>query len=183
MVDDNGTDTGRLVEAQAADLPPIVDLLNAAYRGYDGPTGWTDERAILTGTRTSVERLSEQLLEKNPPHLLKWQVPCADDIIGCIRLEPMQDGVWYLSSFAVAPRYQNKGLGKAILGGTERWARVRGSTRLKMTVITVRTELFDWYIRRGYAPTGEISPFPYEDTTIGVPLKDDLQFAVLEKEI
>lgn len=183
MVDDDGTDAGRLVEAQCADLPLIVGLLNAAYRGHGGQTGWTDERAILTGTRTSIERLSEQLLQKNSPHLLKWQVSGADDTIGCILLEPMQDGVWYLSSFAVAPRYQNRGLGKAILGGAERWARDRGSTRLKMTVITVRTELLDWYIRRGYAPTGEIAPFPYEDATVGVPLQDDLHFAVLEKGI
>jgi len=48
-----------------------------------------------------------------------------------------------------------------------------------MTVISVRTELIEWYERRGYKPTGQIQPFP-NDKKSGVPAQA-LQFVVMKK--
>jgi hypothetical protein len=50
-----------------------------------------------------------------------------------------------------------------------------------MTVIVQRDDLIAWYRRRGYEPTGEHEPFPYDDERYGRPRRDDLRFAVLEK--
>ncbi len=183
MIDKDPRDTGRLVAAQSADLRRVVDLLNAAYRGQEGLKGWTDERGILAGARTTVELLTAELTRKSAAVLLKWQIPDDDHLTGCILLEPIHAGTWHLGSFAVEPGRQNKGLGQAILSDAERWARERRAACLAMTVITARTELVAWYIRRGYVPTGEIAPFPYGDLSVGVPLRDDLRFAVLEKTI
>jgi hypothetical protein len=52
-----------------------------------------------------------------------------------------------------------------------------------MTVIGQRTDLIEWYARRGYAPTGEQRPFPYGDERFGIPLRDDLVFVVLVKPL
>ena len=52
-----------------------------------------------------------------------------------------------------------------------------------MTVVWVRDALIAWYQRRGYSLTGETEPFPYGDERFGRPLRDDLHFVVLEKEI
>jgi hypothetical protein len=52
-----------------------------------------------------------------------------------------------------------------------------------MTVVNVRKTLIAWYERRGYALTGETKPFPYGDERFGRPLRDDLHFVVLEKDI
>jgi hypothetical protein len=52
-----------------------------------------------------------------------------------------------------------------------------------MTVVNVRDSLIAWYGRRGYALTGETQPFPYGDERFGRPLRGDLQFVVLEKEL
>jgi hypothetical protein len=38
-------------------------------------------------------------------------------------------------------------------------------------------------VRRGYARTGELLPFPYGNDRFGLPLRDDLQFEALEKEL
>jgi hypothetical protein len=54
---------------------------------------------------------------------------------------------------------------------------------MRMTVIRQREGLIAWYRRRGYEPTGETEPFPYGDERFGVPLRDDLEFVVLEKPI
>jgi hypothetical protein len=51
-----------------------------------------------------------------------------------------------------------------------------------MTVISVRKELIDWYIRHGYQLTGERKPFIVPDTRWGVP-KKQLEFVVLEKKL
>ncbi|HUN84305.1 MAG TPA: hypothetical protein VMU48_07990 [Terracidiphilus sp.] len=52
-----------------------------------------------------------------------------------------------------------------------------------MTVLNVRDALIAWYERRAYCRTGETKPFPYGDDRFGVPLRDDLQFVVLEKTL
>jgi hypothetical protein len=50
-------------------------------------------------------------------------------------------------------------------------------------VLSGRDPLMAWYERRGYALTGETQPFPYGDARIGKPLRDDLYFVVMEKDI
>jgi hypothetical protein len=52
-----------------------------------------------------------------------------------------------------------------------------------MTVITLRETLIAWYESRGYRRTGKSEPFPYGDDRVGTPLRDDLRFVVLEKEL
>jgi hypothetical protein len=54
---------------------------------------------------------------------------------------------------------------------------------MEMTVIDLREELLAWYERRGYRPTGEIRPFPYEDERFGLPKTGDLRMAVLARDI
>jgi hypothetical protein len=43
--------------------------------------------------------------------------------------------------------------------------------------------LIAWYARRGYLLTGEREPFPYGQPRFGLPRRDDLYFAVLEKKL
>jgi hypothetical protein len=59
----------------------------------------------------------------------------------------------------------------------------RGGKRIRMNVVNVRDALIAWYVRRGYHKTGETEPFPYGDDRSGAPLRDDLSFLVLEKDL
>jgi hypothetical protein len=43
--------------------------------------------------------------------------------------------------------------------------------------------LIAWYVRRGYRLTGETEPFPYGDNRFGTPLRDDLSFVVLQRDL
>ena len=52
-----------------------------------------------------------------------------------------------------------------------------------MSVVNVRATLIAWYQRRGYVLTGETQPFPYDDQRFGRPLRNDLSFVLLEKQI
>ena len=58
-----------------------------------------------------------------------------------------------------------------------------GLARIRMNVVNVRDALIARYLRRGYHKTGETEPFPYGDDRFGAPLRDDLSFLVLEKDL
>jgi len=78
---------------------------------------------------------------------------------------------------------QNSQLGRTLLNAAEEFARKRGAACVRMTVVNVRDTLVAWYQRRGYRLTGETKPFPYGDNRFGTPLRDDLEFVVLEKNL
>jgi ribosomal protein S18 acetylase RimI-like enzyme len=82
---------------------------------------------------------------------------------------------------AIDPEQQAAGLGRTLLNATESYVAERGATTARMTVIQLREPLIAWYERRGYKRTGETESFPYEDQSVGNPLRADLHFVVLEK--
>ena len=58
-----------------------------------------------------------------------------------------------------------------------------GLSQVRMTVIWTRAELIAFYLRRGYAATGETAPFPYGDERFGKPRREDLYFEVYAKSL
>jgi ribosomal protein S18 acetylase RimI-like enzyme len=172
-----------LTVATAADVPAIAALMNLAYRGAGADAGWTTEVDHFQGDRTSEELLREDIVANAEAALLVWRPPAGDGLLGCVWVAPEGDGIWYLGSLSIDPRYQNRGLGRKLLAAAEDWVRERGGRGIRMTVINVRDTLLSWYARRGYAPRSETEPFPYGDNRFGIPKRDDLHFVVLAKRL
>jgi len=110
------------------------------------------------------------------------------DLVGTVTLEKIEvsggstsSAGCYLGMLTVDPRTQAKGLGRTLLEGSEVLAARWGAKFMKLTVIQIRTELMDWYLRRGYVKTGETESFPYGDVRFGEPTRDDLHFVVFKK--
>jgi ribosomal protein S18 acetylase RimI-like enzyme len=172
-----------LLRAEHADLPAVVALVNAAYRGESARRGWTYESDYMGGQRTDLATLQRDL-EAQPQALLLLARDAPDsDLLGCVWLEPAGSAIWYLGMLTIRPDLQARQLGRTLLTAAEAAAAEQGAIRLRMTVINIRDTLIDWYERRGYARTGETQPFPYEDERFGVPARDDLSFVVLEKAL
>ena len=165
------------------DIPAIVALMNRAYRGAGSSSGWSTEISYLSGDRTTEDLLRADLAAKPDALLLKWEDARIGPMQGCVWLEPLGDDIWYLGSLAIDPTQQNSGLGRTLLSAAEQWVHERGARRVRMTVVNVRDTLIAWYLRRGYHRTGETIPFPYDDNRFGIPLRDDLCFVVLEKDL
>lgn len=163
------------------ELADVVALLNHAYRSGGEEAGWTTEAGLLDGDRISEQTLRQELADKPHASLLVWKIDAA--INGCVWLEPVEDGVWYLGSLAVSPALQNARYGRRLLAAAEQWCRARGGKTVKMTVLQARDTLVAWYLRRGYRRTGETEPFPADDTRFGIPTRPGLFFEVLTKPL
>ncbi len=169
--------------AAPADLPAVVTLVNAAYRGAGAQAGWTTEAAYIDGPRINLGLLQADLDAQPQAMLLVWREIPEGEILGCVWLEPAAEEAWYLGMLTVRPELQASGLGRRILEGAQTAAAKAGARRLRMTVVNIRESLIAWYQRRGYTLTEERRPFPYADNRFGKPRRDDLEFVVLEKAL
>jgi len=171
-----------LHRAAEADYPAIIDLVNVAYRGTGPSASWNIEN-FIEGQRLNESLLREELATKPEAHLLTYRDAPDGPLLGTVLLDPRPNGFWYLGLLTVRPDLQMRKLGRYLLAAAEDFAKQRGAHRIQMTVVNVRDILIAWYERRGYNVTGESRPFPYGDERFGRPLRDDLHFVVLEKDI
>ncbi len=172
-----------LTPAVEADYAAIIDLVNLAFRGTGPSASWNLEADIIAGQRLNESLLREDLAAKPNAHLLTYHDAVNGLLLGTVLLDPQKDTAWYLGLLTIRPDLQNRHLGRTLLAAAESYAKERGACRIRMTVVNVRDTLIAWYQRRGYALTGETHPFPYGDDRFGKPLRDDLHFVVLQKDI
>lgn len=165
-------------KAVVEDAPALDRLVNSAYRGDSSRQGWTTEADLLDGTRTDAAAIAE-LIQTEGTTLLKYVE--GNEILGCVELRN-QNGKLYLGMLTVKPHLQGKGIGKELLKAAEEEARKQTCSAIYMTVISVRKELIEWYVRHGYQLTGEKKPFAFNDPRFGQP-KMKLEFFVLEKKL
>jgi len=164
--------------AGVADIASIKNLLNAAYRGESSKRGWTTEAGLITGeTRTNNEMVLSAMEQPGSVILIYKE---DDKILGCVNLQK-HDTKIYLGMFGVSPQLQGGGIGKKLLKAAEEYALHLNCRAIYMSVISVRTELIDWYRRHGYADTGDRKPFN-EDGVTGRHLQK-LEFMIMEKAL
>lgn len=168
--------------ARPDDSDAIAALVNGAYRGERAGAGWTTEAGYMTGQRTDAG-IVRAMVEEGPATLLLLRQEAGGALLGCVSIEPLAGDAWYLGMLSIEPARQADGLGRRLLEAGEAFARARRGTRVRITVVQVRDTLIAWYERRGYRRTGETEPFPYGDERVGVPLRPDLHFVVLEKPL
>jgi GNAT superfamily N-acetyltransferase len=91
------------------------------------------------------------------------------------------DSISLIGMLAVQPVQQATGIGKRMLAEAEHYAIMHfGAERLRMNVLSSRSELLTFYERRGYCRTGVLLDYP-NCTDVGRPKCDDLKIVVLEK--
>jgi ribosomal protein S18 acetylase RimI-like enzyme len=164
--------------ALESDIPALNILVNSAYRGESSKAGWTTEADLLGGIRTD-EAALKALMQARDAVILKYAEN--NKILGCVYLKEEDDKL-YLGMLTVVPTLQNKGIGKMLLAAAEKEANKRNCTTIFMSVISIRTELINWYKKHGYYDTGITRLFPTNDPSFGIP-KQPLEFMILEKKL
>ena len=176
---------GRIQPCTQADLAEVAALVNAAYRAEGGQSGWTSEVGLVEGRRVTLNSLEAE--HRSVPGLLIGTLREEAGLLACIRVEATTgrrgEPACYIGMLAVRPASQGGGVGRRMLAWAEQQACLRGVRTARMTVVSVRTALIEWYERSGYRRTGETEPFPYDDERFGTPLRPGLEFVFLEKEL
>ncbi len=173
-----------LRKAVQTDYAEIIDLANLAYRGREGAVeSWNIEKGIVGGQRLDDSLLLEELAAKPNGALLVYREDADGPLLGTAWLNPESDGVWSMGLLTVRPELQNQHLGRRLLAAAEAYASDRGAKRMRIGVLHVRDTLIAWYERRGYRATGETEPYPSNDSRFGTPLRVNLRFLIMEKQI
>ncbi|QIO87299.1 N-acetyltransferase GCN5 [Stenotrophomonas rhizophila] len=166
--------------ATLADIPALVALVTAAYRGDASRAGWTTEADMLDGARIDPQGLQADIERPRSTILLAER---EGRLLACAHVAD-DHGKGYFGMFAVEPTLQGGGVGKQVMDAAEAHAAAAWQLDvMQMTVIDIRDELIAFYERRGYRRTGIKKPFPYGDERFGIPKRDDLQFEILEKPL
>lgn len=165
--------------AELKNAGKITDLVNSVYRGESSKKGWTTEADFLSGIRITEEKVKEIIQGKNDIIIL---AVIDNNIIGCVHLENA-GSYSYLGMLSVDVNFQDKGIGKMLINECERYTReVLGLNEIKMKVISRRTELIEYYNRRGYNATGELEEFGAHGDTFG-DTDEKLYFETLTKSL
>jgi ribosomal protein S18 acetylase RimI-like enzyme len=163
--------------ATLADANDITNLLNIAYRGEASKIGWTTEAHLILGnTRTNVQIVEATITQKDSI-FLKYSNE-NNDLVACVNLQLIANKI-YLGMLSVLPNQQANGIGKQMLRAANEYAKYLNCESIFMTVISVRTELIDWYKRHGYIDTLQKKAFVEDD--VSGKHTQPLEFIVLEK--
>ncbi len=164
--------------ANSSQFERIASLVNDAYRGLSGVRGWTHEADLLVGPRVNVAAFA-QIARRLTILVAIFE----GAVVGCVSVEAIDAKEWYLSMLAVDPTRQAHGVGKLLMAEAEAYLLARDVETIRISVVNHRSALIEWYERRGYARTDEVEPFPYDDSSVGTPLRDDLALIVLKKSL
>ena len=169
----------RVQSATSADIPCLVTLINSAYRGDLSKKGWTTEAELLRGELRTDEANIKELMQSPGAVFLKYTDE-QEVLQGCVFLQEKEMKL-YLGMLSVSPLIQARGIGKQLMSSSIDHARLRGCHTIFMRVISIRSELINWYERQGYYKTGETEPFP-DTPEFGIPVQP-LEFIVLQKDL
>jgi ribosomal protein S18 acetylase RimI-like enzyme len=167
--------------ATAADVPAVTALVERAYRGPVAATGWTTETELLTGPRTNEQHVAELAAQPGSRFVL---AETDGTLVGSALVQAPEapGGPAYLGMFAGDPAYQGGGVGRAVVAAAERTVReLWAAPAVRLTVISLRGELIEWYERRGFVRTGRHLPFPFHEASGA--LRTDFDLAELQKDL
>jgi GNAT superfamily N-acetyltransferase len=138
-------------KATLADVPEIVRITNAAYQV---------EAFCIRGDRTSAQEVMERM---GAGAFLVLEDPNRPDhLLGSVFLSYPSLTRAYLGILAVDPAAQGRGLARQLVEAVEQASRESGRAFLDLSVVNLRTELFPFYQRLGYAPYNTAA-FPEPD--------------------
>lgn len=142
--------------AERDQTPTLVTLVNRAYSARPEDAGWVGDRSFRSGDRTDEAEVTAMLID---PMIVVLIGALGGVPTSCVALTRRADSA-YLSLFAVDPDRQGSGAGRQTMIAAESHVRERwGLTRIDIHVMEHHVALAEWYLRLGYAPTGDRKPF------------------------
>jgi ribosomal protein S18 acetylase RimI-like enzyme len=163
--------------ANESDSTAIAELVNAAYRPSYDTAGWTHESDLVAGERTAPAQVAETIKRPNSVILVRDENSA---IVACVHIEKEGNNS-HIGMLAVNPTLQTAGIGKQMLVLAENYAtETFGAEIFILVVVSARSELIAFYLRRGYQKTGSVMDYPLS-AGAGIPKNPALKIEILEK--
>jgi ribosomal protein S18 acetylase RimI-like enzyme len=125
------------------DFGDACALVNAAYRGEGGISGWTSEVGLLADPRITIAALTEDLASSAQVSILALRQ--GGKLVACVRREYIEAAgqvpLCHISMLAVHPKAQDRGLGRILLRHAETQGQLDGGRAVRLTVVSVRDSL------------------------------------------
>jgi ribosomal protein S18 acetylase RimI-like enzyme len=164
--------------ATIEDAPEIAAIVNSVYRGDVNAQGWTTEAHLIEGERISTDQVREFIQARGEIIL------CAERdgaIQGLVHLKNHHPKA-YLGMLSVRANQQGGGVGARLIAESEAYVqREWKCSNVYMWVLTIRHELINWYVRKGYTVGSERVPYANLGAEAGHPKVAHLEFAVLTR--
>jgi predicted N-acetyltransferase YhbS len=172
----------RLLSAATASAGPVVSavtvLVNDVY-------AVAEEGLWEPGTSRTTAAEVETLIRAG-------EIAVAVDggpIVGCVRLQPLGNGVGEFGMLAVDPSRRGKGLGGALVRFAEQWCRGSGRESMQLELLVprgwthpVKAFLADWYGRIGYE-TVQVGKFEESYPDLADRLATPCDFLIYRKDL
>jgi predicted N-acetyltransferase YhbS len=139
--------------ATAADLPSMLEIINSAFV----------VETFIEGTRTNEKQL-RALMRKGQFLVARDE----DRKIGASIYTELRGDRGYFGMLAVDPSRQGTGLGRVMVQAAEDSLRASGCSHVDISVLSLRTELFPFYVKLGYTETGTVPYHAPEQLKPGV---------------
>jgi GNAT superfamily N-acetyltransferase len=166
-------------KATPEDEEAVTKLVNSVYRAR-GPRQWTTEVDLVVGPRINNKVYNDCTDGKTNVILLAF---AEDNLVGCVHLENLGNKS-NLGMLSVSGEHQQYGIGAKLLKEAEKFIQDTFRTpEILIQVISVRTELINWYLRKGYVETGETIPFGNHAESQNHPKDGELFFKVFRKSL
>lgn len=105
--------------------------------------------------------------ELEPPHGLFWLAVDGDQVLGCMGLQLLPDGIGLVTKVWTAPAARRRGVASALLTTLEAAARERGLSRLRLDTRHDLVEARALYARHGFTEIPAFNDDPYADHWFG----------------
>ena len=142
----------KIRSATPGDAKALAGLISLAYRVED---------FFVIGDRTNEAQVLA-LMEKSTLLLLEGE---SSELIGSVYVDVRGD-TGYFGMLSIDPARQGRGFGARLIDAAERLCIDAGCSTMEIEVVNLRTELPDFYRRRGYAETGTRPFSPNERTKL-----------------
>lgn len=146
-----GDDALAVRPAQKEDLQAVFDLINDAYQVETGCEGPAFKKTLRLLDLAEAEELFAP-----DAHLAVAEQ--GGRIVGAISYRAVPAGV-YFGPFAVSPRAQGRGVGRALMAHVEAFGRATGAANVEISVVNVRSDILPLYEKLGFVAVGT-EPFP-----------------------
>lgn len=148
--------------ATTDDAPRLQALIEAAFRFTDASLEWIGSPELAETFTMDISVINERINSPDNVFLIASDEPNGT-AIACVNVYNKEPGYGRIALLAVDPTIQRGGLGRIVMNKAEEYlVKEFGARKMGLNALETRKGLIEWYERKGYVRTGDVTKIPVE---------------------